>query len=395
MGEPTLAEVVRTAWPELQRASFLSSHQWKTLRALVRCRTPALGEHVYECTHCGKEHRVPHSCGNRHCPRCQAQQAIDWLERQQANLLPIPYFHVVVTLPHELNSLIRQNQKLLFELLFASGTKTLLEFGRRKWKAQLGLTAVLHTWGQNLNDHYHLHCLVTGGGLNPEGTQWIGASAKYLFPIKALAIVFGAKYRDGLQQLYAQGKLKFHGQLVPLSQPSAFQALMRQVTAKSWRVYAKRPFAGPSQVLAYLGRYTHRVAITPRRLRRLDRVAGTVTFAWKDYADGQKRKEMTLSVVEFVRRFALHILPARLAKIRHFGLLGNRNLRQRLAQALACLSQTSAQCIPDVESQSPTSAPTPEGPAPLACPYCRTGQLRLVAVVWPWRSPIVALLDSS
>jgi hypothetical protein len=229
--------------------------------------------------------------------------------------------------------------------------------------------------------------------LNPEGTQWIGASAKYLFPIKALAIVFGAKYRDGLQQLYAQGQLKFHGQLVSLGQPSAFQALMRQVTGKSWRVYAKRPFAGPSQVLAYLGRYTHRVAITPRRLRHLDRLAGTVTFEWKDYADGQKRKEMTLSVVEFVRRFALHVLPARLAKIRHFGLLGNRNLRQRMTQALACFPQTSAQCIRDVES--PTSPPTPEGSAPLACPYCRTGQLRLVAVVWPWHYPIVALLDSS
>jgi hypothetical protein len=391
---PSLAEVLRLG---LEAAPpRLPSHQWKILRALLACRTPALGGHRYRCVQCGQAHFVPHSCRNRHCPLCQGQAAHAWLEHQQAALLPVPYFHLVFTLPHELNPLIGQNQRALYKLLFAAASQTLLEFGRNRFQAQLGLTAVLHTWSQTLLDHYHLHCIVTGGGLSADGAHWVDAHPRYLFPVAALSEVFRGKFCAGLQQLYADRELEFHGQLRSLAPPKDFQGLVRQATRRSWVVYAKRPFAGPEQVLAYLSRYTHRVAISPHRLLALDRQNQTVTFAWKDYADGARRKTMTLAAGEFARRFRLHLLPERFVKIRHYGLLGNSQRQTKIAQARALLPQPAP--APDVTSApSPVSLPPIPANSPPArvCPYCGSDRLWLIEIVPPQCQARPPRLDTS
>jgi len=310
----TLAEVVRAALPVYIQHHRLQPHHWKVLRAIMACRTPQLGGHLYQCGHCGKEHFVPHSCRNRHCPSCQGINSTDWLARQAEVLLPIPYFHLVFTLPHDLNPLIQQNQAKLYDLLFATASATPLEFGRNNLQAQIGVTAVLHTWSQTLLDHYHLHCIVTGGGLRLDGLGWKSAPAHWLFPVRALSVVFRAKFRDGLRALFDAGQLEFHGQLQPLSQHYQFDRLLRAVTRPKWVVYAKRPFPGAKAVLAYLSRYTHRVGITNHRIRALDSQHQTVTFDYKDYADASHHKLMTLGWDEFLRRFRLHLLPARFVK---------------------------------------------------------------------------------
>ena len=334
---PQLADVLRSALPNLAACHRLPAHHWKTLNALLRCRTPELGGHLYRCADCGTEHFQAHSCRNRHCPSCQRTGADQWLLKQSASLLPVPYFHVVFTLPHSLNPLINQNQRQLYKLLFDSVSATLLEFGQHKLKAQIGFTAVLHTWSQTLAAHYHLHCIVTGGGLSIDTAQWKSTGRRYLFPVGTLSKVFRAKFRDGLKKLYQEGQLGFHGSLAPLSQPAEFSRLLGCACAKPWNVYSKRPFAGPEAVLAYLARYTHRVAIGNGRLLALDQKAGTLLFSYKDYADKCRRKKMELTLVEFLRRFCLHILPERLVKIRHYGLLGNRNRAGKIARARAQL----------------------------------------------------------
>jgi hypothetical protein len=378
---PSLAEVLSLGLETVPPK--LPTHQWRILRALRACRTPALGGHRYRCEDCGRSHFVPHSCRNRHCPLCQGQAAHRWLEQQEAALLPVPYFHLVFTLPHELNPLIRQNPRALYTLLFQAASRTLLDFGQERFGAQVGITAVLHTWSQTLMDHYHLHCIVTGGGLVRDGSRWVPARPYYLFPVQALSVVFRAKFCAGLQQLYAEGELEFHGQLAALSQTPAFQHLLCQATRRSWVVYAKRPFAGPEQVLAYLSRYTHRVAISPRRLLALDPQGQTVTFAWKDYADGARRKTMTLGVAQFVRRFCLHLLPERFVKIRHYGLLANAQRQANVTRARALLSPPSP---PDAlpEGDAP---PQPDAGSEAAlgqvCPFCGSRRLRLIEIVLP------------
>lgn len=232
----TLGEVVRAAWPAASLTLRLPAHHWKVLRALAACHTPALGGHQYRCAHCGCEHFVPHSCGNRHCPSCQKLNGAQWLEQQTKHLLPIPYFHTVFTLPHQLNALIRHNQASLYSLLFSSATTTLLEFGRHNLQATLGITAVLHTWGQNLGDHYHLHCVVTGGGLALNGQSWVSLNPKWLFPVRALAVVFRAKFRDGLQQLFDAGQLQFPSAEPRLAQPGVFTRWQRHLGRRKWVV---------------------------------------------------------------------------------------------------------------------------------------------------------------
>lgn len=280
-----------------------------------------------------------------------------------------PYFHLVFTLPHTLNSLIRQNQARCYDLLFASASATLLEFGRRELNAQLGVTTVLHTWSQTLFDHYHLHGIVTGGGLREDGT-WAATPPHWLFPIRALSAVFRGKFRAGLQRLFHEGKLEFHGQLELLARPETFARLLATAVRKKWVVYAKRPFAGPEVVLAYLARYTHRVGITNHRILALDPAAGTVRFAYKDYADGSRQKTLTLACTEFVRRLQLHLLPERFVKIRHYGLLANRNRDARIAQARAVLTpHAHAQAI---TPETTAAAAEPEAPIglPPCCPHC-------------------------
>ena len=367
MAGPSLAAVLRAGINGSPPS--LPKRHWRIINALLACRTPLLGGHRYLCLECGQTHFVPHSCRNRHCPVCQGGAARAWLAKQQQALLPVPYFHLVFTLPHVLNPLIQQNQRVLYVLLFQAATQTLLEFGQNRFGVELGITAVLHTWSQTLMDHYHLHCVVTGGGLSADGTKWVGSSSRYLFAVRALSKVFRGKFCAGLEQLYREGKLEFHGKLSPIATPGGYQQLLRQAVSRKWVVYAKRPFAGPRQVLAYLSRYTHRVALSPRRLVGLDAATQTVTFTWKDYADGCRRKTMRLELNEFVRRFCLHLLPERFVKIRHFGFLSNRQRRVRVAQARALLKQAPL--------SDTAVAPEPDR----VCPHCGSNRLLLVEVL--------------
>ena len=363
---PTLGLILRRFLAAPAAADLrLSPHQWKTLRALAACRTAALGGQLFYCPHCQREHVVAHSCRNRHCPQCQGTQAVDWLAQQAQALLPVPYFHLVFTLPHALNGLIRQNRAALFKLLFDAASQTLLEFGAERLKAQLGLTAVLHPWSQTLFDHYHLHVIATGGGVAHDQSRWVATSPHYLFPVRALSRRFRGKYLAGLKPLQESGKLEFQGQLQPLATPAKFAVLIRTAAQPEWVVYAKRPFAGPEQVLAYLSRYTHRVAISPRRLLATE--GPTVTFAYKDYADASRAKTMTLATAEFVRRFCLHVLPERFVKIRHYGLLGNRQKQARLTRARELLG--AAPPKPEPLPALLCTAVTERAPA--CCPFCQ------------------------
>ena len=389
----------------LRRPQNLCAHYWKTLNALLCCRTPVLGLHHYRCSDCGRSHYVPHSCRNRHCPDCQGANAREWLERQEDNLLKVPYFHVVFTLPHDLNPLIAQNQKALLGLLFSCVSATLLEFSQNKLGIRPGITTVLHTWGQNLLGHYHLHGIVTGGGLTADGEHqrdsailvgqvegvagrqpkrsgetWKSFHPRYLLPVRALSIVFRAKYRDGLLSLYRKGDLEFHGNLRAVAGPVAFARLVHKACRQKWNVYAKRPFGGPRQVLGYLSRYTHRIAIGNHRILALDRTARTVTFAYKDYAQDAKRKTMTLHLDEFLRRFCLHILPPRFVKIRHYGLLANRGRDSRIEQARKLLADQETR---PAETSSAEVVPEKRPCPQLTCPHCGSLRLLLVDIIQP------------
>ena len=377
---PTLGQILRPFLAAPAAADLrLAPHQWKTLRALAKCRTSALGGQAFYCPHCRREHVVAHSCRNRHCPHCQGAAAVDWLAQQAQTLLPVPYFHLVFTLPHTLNALIRQNRAALFKRLFDAASQTLLEFGAQRLAAQLGISAVLHTWSQTLGDHYHLHCIVTGGGVAHDGSRWVGTAPHYLFAVRALSRKFRGKYLAGVKELYAAGKLEFHGELQATAAPAKFAALVREAAQPEWVVYAKRPFAGPEQVLAYLSCYTHRVALSPRRLLAADETS--VTFAYKDYADGSRPKTMTLGTAEFVRRFALHVLPERFVKIRHYGLLGNRQKQTRLARARALLAV--APLPLPIEPQPRPELLRAPLPALACCPFCQRPGLVKVREVPP------------
>ena len=387
-----LAEVLRAAITAAR--PHLPAHHWKILNVLQACRTPQLGGHRYQCERCGYEHFVPRSCGNRHCPDCQGAHALAWLSRQEALLLPVAYFHVVFTLPHQLNPVVQQNQRVVYTLFMATVAHTLLSFGRNNLQAQIGVTLVLHTWSQTLLDHYHVHALVSGGGWKLDDSGWQSTPAKFLFPVAALGQVFRARFCEGLQRLFTQGQLRFQGQQRRLGEAAGFAALLRQARAKSWNVYTKAPWAGPGPVLRYVSRYTHRVAISSRRLLALDLAAQTVSFAYK-----QRQRQgpdqwrcMELSLAEFLRRFCLHLLPERFVKIRHYGLLANRGRVQRLARIRAALmpgppappppSQPTAPSEPGVGDWTDTGAPR------LICPRCGQRALILVEVVdGPARGP--------
>jgi hypothetical protein len=380
---PSLAEVLRlglsVATPRLP------THHWKILHALLACRTPTLGGHRYRCQQCERTHFVPHSCRNRHCPLCQGQAARRWLEQQEGALLPVPYFHLVFTLPHELNPLIRQNQRVLYRLLFAAASQTLLEFGRHRLGAQIGITMVLHTWSQNLLDHYHLHGIVSGGGLALKGSGWVPTTNYYLFPVRALSRMFRGKFLAGLKELYQEGRLEFHGQLQPVAPAAGFERLVRAAAKPDWVVYAKRPFAGPQQVLRYLSHYTHRVAISNRRLLAADE--RSVTFSYKDYADGARRKTMSLELGEFVRRFCLHVLPERFVKIRHYGLLGNRGRAQRLQRVRTLPGMAPGPEVQEVVEPQPDKGLASGSEPRLCCPFCGRPTLILLGSVPPERPP--------
>lgn len=372
--ELTLAQVLGVFLSQYLQGRSVPAHQLKVLRRLARCRSPQLGWTVWHCQHCQRSHWRLNGCGDRHCPSCQHSLSRQWLERQRQALLPVRYFHWVFTLPAKLRPLALHNPKALYDLLFESASQALLQFGQQRLGAQLGITAILHTWGQNLMNHPHLHCLVTGGGLTAQNC-WAGPKqARWLFPVGAVGQVFRAKFCAGLLQLQTTGKLHFEGSLQPLSQPAAFAQLLRQLQAQRWVVFAKGSVAGPDHVLDYLGRYTHRVAISNSRLRALDLQARTVAFSYKDYSDANRLKTLSLSGIEFLRRFLLHVLPQGFTKIRHFGLLANHRRRHCVQLAKAALQNSPLR----FQSKKPptTTASTPHS---MVCPHCQSNTLRCVA----------------
>jgi hypothetical protein len=319
------------------------------------------------------------SCRNRHCPKCQALTTERWLAARRADLLPIPYFHVVFTLPHDLNALAQGNPRVIYALLFRAAADTLLAFGRgpRHLGGTIGITAILHTWGQNLSQHLHLHCLVTAGALAADRSRWIAGRASFLFPVRALTTVFRAKYLAGLQQAFDAGHLHFAGGTANLARRSAFVGFVGGLRTVDWIVYAKRPFAGPEHVLAYLGRYTHRVALSNDRLVELG--AGCVRFRWKDYADHDRMKILTLPADEFLRRFLLHVVPRGFMRIRHFGLLANRTRRATLARCRSLLGQ-----LPPEETVPESTADLMQrltGIDPARGPVCGEGRMHVTAIV--------------
>jgi hypothetical protein len=307
-----VAEILQEFAPAL---SSLTAEQARVVRDLVDCRTAVFGGTVQQCDHCGHREVVYHSCGNRHCPLCQCLSQARWLEAQQQHLLPVEYFHVVFTLPDVLHALFRAQPKLAYKLLFQAVSETLREvaLNPERLGARIGFTAVLHTWTQTLLYHPHIHCIVPGGGLSSDGTEWVSCKPGFFLPVKVLSQVFRGKLLAKLEKAVDKGDLPFD--------PQEAKTLLQKAARKPWVVYSKRPFAGPQQVLDYLGRYTHRVAIDNHRLVSVS--GGMVTFRYKDRAHGNQQKTMTLSGEEFVRRFLLHVLPSGFVKTRHYGFLAN------------------------------------------------------------------------
>jgi hypothetical protein len=379
-----VADIVRAYGAAFRTTHAVSHEQARVLRAIAQCRTAALGGHVEHCVSCGAERVCYDSCRNRHCPKCQGSARAKWLAAEQALLLPIPYFHVVFTLPHHLNPLIRVNQRLLYDLLFQTAAQTLQEFARdpKHLGAEIGITAVLHTWGQTLTEHIHVHCVVTGGGLSPDGTQWHACHRRFLFAVKALGAVFRGKYLAGLERLRSQQRLTFAGASTAWAEDLAWTTLRQQLSAKPWVVYAKPPWGSPEQVLKYLSRYTHRVAIANSRLVFVG--DGIVRFRYTDYAAGGTAKVMELTAAEFLRRFLLHVVPPSFVRIRHYGLLANRTRQAKLARARQLLAVVAA-----TPRQSPVSVPTTDtGPSPTAatrCPLCAGTHWRRIARLLPQR----------
>jgi len=369
-----VADLFRQHGDDFQLTHPLSPEQRRVMRAIERCRTAALGGHVEQCDACGHQRIAYNSCRNRHCPKCQSLAKARWLQARLADLLPVEYFHVVFTLPEQLAAVALQNKRVVYNLLFSAASETLRTIAAdpRHLGADIGFLAVLHTWDQTLRHHPHLHCVVPGGGLAVDGEDWRSCRPGFFLPVNVLARLFRRLFRQGLERAYEQDKLSFHGACAFLAQPTAFKRLLKSVRAREWWVYAKPPFGGPAQVLAYLGRYTHRVAISNHRLLSLK--DGKVTFSWRDNRHGQLRSTMTLSAEEFMRRFLLHVLPRGFQRIRQFGLLANRR-RGELARCRQLLS-ASAPTVEALSQDYQSLYQTVTGTLLLQCPACRAGTMK-------------------
>jgi Putative transposase/Transposase zinc-binding domain len=365
MDRPPLevADLIRTAGDAFIERSrkWITWKHVKVLLAIARCRTAALGGHVDECTRCGHRAISYNSCRNRHCPKCQAGARERWLEKRRRELLPTPYVHVVFTLPRELAPLALQNKEVVYDLLFRTTAETLLEVARdpKHLGAEIGFFSVLHTWSQKLELHPHVHCVVPAGGLSADRTRWIKLRYDFFLPVKVLGRVFRGKFVAALQRAFRDGRLSFHGNLKLLAQPKTFAAWRRLLFRKDWVVYSKRPFGGPQHVLRYLGRYTHRVAISNHRL--ISFADGVVTFRWRDSAHNNEQKPLPLSVDEFLRRFLLHLLPEGFVRIRNFGFLANRKRATALPLCFQLLGAT-----PHAKQEISTASPTDLW----TCPKC-------------------------
>ena len=386
-----LADIFRSHGPAYLAmfGDSLSAQQKRALRDISLCRTAALGGHVDQCDECGHRTISYCSCRNRHCPKCGSADRTAWLSQRAADLLPVEYFHVVFTLPQSLVPVALQNQRVVYGILFKAASETLLQIGAdpKHLGARIGFLAVLHTWGQNLHRHPHLHCVIPGGGISAGDSRWISCRRQVLFPVKVLSRLFRAKFASLLRRAFHQAKLGFHGKLQPLAKSQNFFSWLNESVRGEWVVYAKPPFGGPQQVLKYLARYTHRVAISNRRLVGLRN--GSVTFHWKDYAHGNQPAMMTLQATEFIRRFLLHVLPKGLVRIRHFGFLANRCRRQKISLCRRLLN-VALPIKPQGSNPRDVSRAAEEESKPIdRCPVCRVGRLRLVEILLA-QAPAVA-----
>src|SRR5215813_479899 len=380
-----LGDIFRNYGAQYRQNHALPLSHLRVMQAVERCRTAALGGHLQQCDACGFEHPAYNSCRNRHCPKCQSLAKARWLEKQKSELLPTCYFHLVFTLPHQLNRLILVNKKTLINILFHAVSKTLLAFAQRHLKGTLGITAVLHTWDQILLDHFHLHCLVPAGALSFDQHRWISARQNFLFDVKALSLVFRGKFLDLLKNAFDQNKLLFAGQIAPLADAATFNVLLIALRKKPWVVYAKKPFGSPDHVLDYLGRYTHRVALSNDRI--LSAHNGEVTFTYRDRKNHDPRKPMKLDAEEFIRRFLLHVIPKGLMRVRHFGFLANRS-KTLLAKCRQLLDLDPA--LPELPPKSVHELMLQiTGIDITRCPLCQKGTLVFLAnlpVPAPWDS---------
>lgn len=396
-----LADVFRSLDPDSLEESglVLSAAQRRVLRDITQCRTAALGGHLEQCDHCGHQQIAYNSCRNRHCPKCQAAARAKWLDDRAAELLPVEYYHVVFTLPDQLSLLALQNKRAVYGLLFKAASETLLEIAAdpKHLGARIGFLAVLHTWGQTLQHHPHLHCVVPGGGLSPDHSKWIACRKGFFLPVKVLSRLFRCKFVCGLRQMFGDGRLRCAGQLSHLVQKVRFERLLDELSRIEWVVYAKPPFGSPEQVLKYLARYTHRVAISNHRLLELK--DGRVTFSYKDYAAGNITKTMILDAVEFTRRFLLHVLPSGFVRIRHYGFLANRYRRERIDLCRRLLTAASAQPVAGDTTKS-ESEPEIQKEA-MVCPECRQGRMLIMRRIEPlnpgalWPVRLVCGTDTS
>jgi Putative transposase/Transposase zinc-binding domain len=389
-----VADLVRaagTAFIERNRQWLRWTHI-KVLLAIARCRTAALGGHIDECTRCGHRAAISYnSCRNRHCPKCQTGARERWIQARRRELLPTPYVHVVFTLPPQLAALALHNKKVIYDLLLRPSAETLLEVARdpRHLGAEIGFFSVLHTWNQKLQVHPHIHCVIPAGGLSLDHTRWIRSHPRFFLPIHVLRRVFRGKFVDGLKSAFQRGHLHFSGNLAPLAQPKIFASWLRPLFRKHWIVYCKPPFGGPEYVLHYLGRYTHRVAISNHRLVSFN--DGQVTFRWRDSAHNNEQKLMTLSLDEFLLRFLLHLLPKGFVRIRHFGFLARRRRAQLLPLCFAALDSAALQ-TEMATSTAPDASPN------WFCPKCGGPMIvieRLTAAQIQLRSPPMAVMAAA
>jgi hypothetical protein len=385
-----MADIIRRAgdkFIECYRGS-LTWAQLKVLRAIERCRTAALGGHRDQCVRCGHQAISYNSCRNRHCPKCQTNAREKWLCARRRELLPVGYFHLVFSVPHALVPLMWQNKKLLFGLLFNASAATLLEVAADPTRlgCELGFLSILHTWGQTLQRHPHIHCVVPGGGLSPDHSRWIRSLPHFFLPVRVLSRVFRGKFVAGLRQAFHAKQLAFRGELQPLANEKAFAAFLRTLFREEWVVYAKPPFGGPEHVVQYLARYTHRVAISNHRLLSVD--DDHVTFRWKDYAHHNKSRAMTLTLEEFLRRFLQHVLPKGLPRIRYFGWLANRRRKELLP---LCRTLLAVAPPPAVSNDAETNV--------WRCPDCggamRVAERLTAGQILRERSHLVPTFDSS
>jgi hypothetical protein len=385
-----LAGIFRQYGAAYRQSHRLPRQSLRVMRAIEVCRTAALGGHVETCSQCDFTRVSYNSCRNRHCPKCQNTERAKWLESRKAELLPVEYFHVVFTIPEEAARIAFYNPETVYGILFRTAAETLLTIARdpKHLGCEIGFFAILHTWGQNLLHHPHVHCVVPGGGLSPDYDRWIGCRPGFFLPVRVLSRLFRRLFLEALEKAFRKGELQFFGEIGSLQQETAFGAFLAPLRQCEWVVYAKPPFGGAQQALEYLGRYTHRVALSNERLLAIHQ--GEVTFQWKDYRHQHKQnsRRMTLAADEFIRRFLIHIMPPGFQRIRHFGFLANRYRKEKLALCRKLLSAPVTELLPSA-AQCLLLLAALAAPAPVGCPKCGAGEMLRTSTLPTYRWPLL------